>query len=335
MSAEITDDRLAERETRSQSNALSSYSGSASLEVAAEAARTLNRHDRHALPTNPTLRPASPADVAAAGAICHAAFKTIAEQHGFPPDFPDPEAATGLIDQLVSRADVHAVIAELGGRVVGSNFLWVGDSVAGVGPITVDPAAQNGRIGRRLMEAVLERARNRGIASVRLVQAAYHGRSLSLYTRLGFDVREPLSVMQGPALRLRINDRPVRAAAAADMGAANDVCRRILGHTRSGELRVAIDQGLASVVEHDGRMTGYTTGIGFFGHAVGETTEDLQALIAAASSFAGPGFFVPTRNAALMRWSLRHGLRIVQPMTLMTMGPYDEPRGPFLPSVLY
>lgn len=100
-------------------------------------------------------------------------------------------------------------------------------------------------------------------------------------------------------------------------------------------MRGAIDQGTAVVVERGGRLTGYTTGIGFFGRAVGETTHDLQALIAAAPAFAGPGFLVPSRNAALMRWSLEHGLCIVQPMTLMTRGTYREPSGAFLPSVLY
>jgi hypothetical protein len=28
-------------------------------------------------------------------------------------------------------------------------------------------------------------------------------------------------------------------------------------------------------------------------------------------------------------------LRVVQPMTLMSVGPYQEPQGAFLPSVLY
>jgi hypothetical protein len=70
-------------------------------------------------------------------------------------------------------------------------------------------------------------------------------------------------------------------------------------------------------------------------YALGETTADVQALIGAAPSFAGPGFLVPMRSASLMRWCLQHGLRIVQPMTLMTMGPYDEPKGAFLASVLY
>ena len=75
--------------------------------------------------------------------------------------------------------------------------------------------------------------------------------------------------------------------------------------------------------------------IGFFGHAVGETNDDLKALIGAANGFEGPGFLLPTRNGELLRWCLETGLRVVQPMTLMTIGLYNEPAGAFLPSVLY
>ena len=89
------------------------------------------------------------------------------------------------------------------------------------------------------------------------------------------------------------------------------------------------------VVERHGRITGYATLIGFFGHAVGESNEDMKALIAAAPSFAGPGFLLPTRNAELMRWCLQEGLRIVQPLTLMSTGLYNEPAGAFLPSILF
>lgn len=281
------------------------------------------------------LRPASVKDAEAAGSICYDAFKTIAERHGFPPDFPTPAASTALIEHMLSRPDIHGVVAELDGRVVGSNFLWESGPVAGVGPITVDPDAQNGAIGRQLMEAVIERASRQGRAAVRLVQAAYHGRSLSLYAKLGFVAREPLALLQGKALGSRIDGCEVRQASDADADAADGLCRRVHGHDRAGELRFAIRQGTATVVERAGRISGYATAIGFFGHAVGETTEDLEALIAAAPSFPGPGFLVPIRNAALFRWCLEHGLRVVQPMTLMTIGPYEEPRGAFLPSILY
>jgi predicted N-acetyltransferase YhbS len=270
-----------------------------------------------------------------AGPICHAAFQAIAGRHGFPADFPSPEAATGLLEALIARPDVHALVAEVDGRVAGSNFLWEGDAVAGVGPITVDPTLQNGAIGKRLMHAVLERAREKERRAVRLVQAAYHGRSLSLYAKLGFVAREPLACLQGDPLDRRFAGRAVRPAEEADLEAANAVCRRVHGHTRAQELHHALRQGAATVVERQGRITGYATGIGFFGHAVGETTEDLQALIAAAPAFPGPGFLLPVRNAALFRWCLEHGLRVVQPMTLMSLGEYREPQGAFLPSILY
>jgi hypothetical protein len=89
------------------------------------------------------------------------------------------------------------------------------------------------------------------------------------------------------------------------------------------------------VAESDGRITAYASSVAFFGHAVGETNEDLKALIAAATAFQGPGILVPTRNAALFRWCLENGLRVVQPMTLMTIGLYNEPAGAYLPSILF
>ncbi|MGH7945325.1 MAG: GNAT family N-acetyltransferase, partial [Opitutaceae bacterium] len=227
------------------------------------------------------------------------------------------------------------VIAESDGRVVGSNFLWEGDRVAGVGPITVEPGRQNGAIGRKLMGAVLARAAQKGIDAVRLVQAAYHARSLSLYAKLGFESREPLVAMQGAALGISIPDHPVRLAAASDRDAIDGLCRQVHGHDRSGEAAEATRQGAAMVVEHGGRVVGYTTGVGFFGHAVGESSEAIKALIAAATSFSGPGFLLPIRQAELFRWCLEQKLKVVMPLTLMTIGPYREPKGAFLPSILY
>jgi hypothetical protein len=113
------------------------------------------------------------------------------------------------------------------------------------------------------------------------------------------------------------------------------VCFKVHGHDRGPELLEAIRQGTATVVEHGGRITGYTTTVGFFGHTVGESNEELKALIGAAPSFPGPGFLLPTRNGEVLRWCLEQGLRVVQPMTLMSVGLYNEPRGAFMPSVLY
>ena len=142
-------------------------------------------------------------------------------------------------------------------------------------------------------------------------------------------MREPL------ALAISVDDHVVRPATEEDVDACNRLCRQVHGHDRGGELRDAIAQGSANVVERMGGITGYATIIGFFGHAVGETDEDIKALIGAAKEFPGPGFLLPTRNGDLFRWCLSSGLRVTQPMTLMSKGFYNEPAGAFLPSILY
>ena len=282
-----------------------------------------------------TFRSGTTGDATTCGTICYEAFKVIAGQHNFPPDFPSAHIAVSLLSMVLSRPDVYSVIAEIQDRVVGSNFLWEGDTIASVGPITVAPSAQNGSVGRQLMERVLERAHTRQHVGVRLVQAAYHNRSLSVYTKLGFHAREPLSTLQGPPLNLELPGYRVRAATLDDLGACDDLCLSVHGHNRHGELIHAIADGTARIVEHGDRLTGYATDIGYFSHAVGQTNEELKALIGAAPAFAGPGFLLPTRNAELLRWCLTHGLRVVQPMTLMSRGLYQKPAGAFLPSVLY
>ncbi len=282
-----------------------------------------------------TLRPGTPADASACGGIAFAAFKAISSEHNFPWDFPSSDVAVGLMKTLLAHRHFYSLVAEEDGQIVGSNFVDERGVIAGIGPITVDPAFQNRSIGRRLMQAVIERETERRAAGVRLLQSAYHNRSLCLYTKLGFDSREPCSKMEGPPPGVALAGYPVRAATERDLPACNALCRRVHGHDRDGELSDAIRQGTARVVEHLGRITAYASEIAFFGHAVAATNQGLEALIGAAPGFDGGGFLLPTRDGELFRWCLEHGLRLVHQMTLMTIGLYNEPAGAYLPSVSY
>jgi hypothetical protein len=185
------------------------------------------------------------------------------------------------------------------------------------------------------MQPVLDRARERGFAGVRLVQAAFNAQSMSLYTKLGFEVREPLVCLNGDPIGKPVAGYRIRPAADADLDACADLCRRIHGHDRTGDLAPAVAQGTATVAELGGRVVGYASDVGFFGHAVALDNPALTALIAAAPRFSGPGLLLPSRNGEVFRWCLEHGLRVVQPMTLMSLGLYNEPRGAFIPSVLF
>ena len=285
--------------------------------------------------TSATIRRAAPADAQASGKICFDAFGTLAAQHGFPADFPGPEIPIGLLAWMFSHPSFFCVVAERDGRIIGSNCMDERMPIAGIGPITIETGEQNGSVGRQLMQAVLSRSAERNFAGVRLVQTAYHNRSLALYAKLGFAVKEPLACLHGPPLEKILPGYKVRPATIEDVAACNELCLRVHGHERGGELADAISHGTAVVAERGGAIKAYASEVGFFGHAVGEETRDVIALISAAKEFTGSGFLLPTRNSVLFRWCLENGLRVTRMMTLMTMGLYNEPAGAYLPSVLF
>jgi len=286
-------------------------------------------------PADIVIRAATPADAPACGRICFDAFSAISGRHNFPCDFPGPEQTTGVLTTLFSTPGFYCVVAESDGRLIGSNCLDERSPIAGIGPITIDPEVQNHGAGRMLMQAVMDRAVAEGKPGMRLVQAAFHNRSLALYTSLGFDIREPLSCLQGRTTERSVSGCEVRPATADDLPHCHAVSRQVHGFERSAELAQAIEHNTAVVVERGGRVTGYASSLALFGHTTAETNVDLQALIASAESFGGSGILLPSRNSSVLRWCLANGLRIVQPMTLMTLGLYNEPAGAWMPSVLY
>lgn len=288
------------------------------------------------LATAVQFRPAAPEDAAACGQICWEAFNNVADQHRAPREFPpDPKIAVGLLTMMFSHPKFYCVAAEQNGRLIGSNCLDERGSISGLGPVTVDPAVQNSGVGRRLMEAAIERSNQQGFPGCRLLQAGYHMRSLSLYTKLGFVERETLVRMQGPAINTILPGYSFRRAAAADAVACNSLCFRVHGHDRVGEVSDAIEHGGLTIAEFSGRLIGYTTGFNYFGHTVAENNRDLIALLAQADSFEGTGFMVPVRNHEVFSWCLNSGFRSLHLNTLMSSGLYNEPQGAWLPSILY
>ena len=284
------------------------------------------------------IRSIQQTDAETCGEIGFQAHKAISSAHGYPSEQPSIEFAVGMIKTLLANPNSWGALAERDGQILGSIFLHVfpPSPVAAIGPLTVDPSAEGG-VGRALMEASLMEARKRDYDQVRLIQSPSHLRSFVLYTKCGFTLREPLFLMQGkPVPGILGKKHDVRAARSEDISACNEICISVHGFSREKELRQAVDQRVATVnIDNTGNITGYAAGIGIFGHAVAKTNEVLKALVASASAILGPGFFVPGRNYNLLRWLLDAGFRIVWPANLMTVGNYQDPTAPFLPSIAY
>ena len=283
------------------------------------------------------LRSMRPEDVEPCGRICYEAFRGISEMHNFRPDFPVPEPAIDLLGMLLARPDVFNVVAESDGQVIGSNHLLEADAIAAVGPITVDPNAQAKGIGRMLMDAVIERGKNR--RGIRLVQDGFNTASLSLYASLGFDIREPMVLIEGVLKGDVPSELQVRPIREEDYDACAKLCQTVLGVSRINELRHTPPMPSPFVVVREGRITAYTSApqLWALNHAVAENDDDMQALLTGAGNQCeGPfTFLLPTRQTDLFRWCLKNGMRVIKPLTLMSMGEYHQPRGSYLPSVGY
>jgi predicted N-acetyltransferase YhbS len=283
-----------------------------------------------------TLREAEPGDVDACAQICFDSFAGLHDHHRFPRDFPVLDAAAQLMGMWIPHPSVWGVVAEIDGRIVGSNFIDERSPIRGVGPITVDPGGQNAGVGRKLMKAVMERGE--GAAGIRLLQDAFHMRSLSLYESLGFDVKEPAAVMTGKPRSGPGQGVEVRPLREGDLEECEALCRQVHGFERTNELRDAIQAFGPVVAVRNGRVVAYASTATFWpmNHGVAETDDDMKALLlGAAAAVEDPlGFLVPLRTG-LFRWGLGEGLRLVKPMNLMALGEYQEPRGSWFPSVLY
>ena len=287
-------------------------------------------------PAEITLRSPEPDDTRELARICFEAFGGIHDHHRFTRDFPAVEFAEQLIGNFISHPAIWGVLAERDGRILGSNFLDERDPIRGLGPITVDPEGQNTGAGRRLMAAAIKRGED--APGIRLLQDAFHMRSLCLYQSLGFNLKEPVAVMTGEPRSGPVDGVDVRPVTEDDLDECEALCRKVHGFERTNELRDAMQAFAPLVAERDGRIVAYATTVGFWpmGHGVAETEEDMKALLLGGAALGDDplAFLVPLRSG-VFPWGLSEGLRLVKPMNIMAMGEYREPQGGWFPNVLY
>lgn len=275
------------------------------------------------------------ADGAALADICYRAFKDISDRHGYESDFHNVQFAQMVISGCIANESGYSVAANVDGTLAGSNFFSFTDEVAGVGPVSVDPERQGAGAGRALMEDLLRAAKEQGIERVRLMQDAFNMTSLALYASLGFDTKHPAALLE-PVPKAHPD---VRLMAPDDLDAVEALSLDIYKVSRRDDAGQHIGRGPFKpfVRERNGRIVGYFV-IGMVGHGCAESEDDLLVLAQHAASEAPPEIarcFCPLREGSLYRKMLAAGFRNRKVMNLMTIGPYDEPEGAWMPSVGY
>jgi GNAT superfamily N-acetyltransferase len=270
------------------------------------------------------------------GRILFESFKEIADRHGFPPEFPTIHNARGAARWLVGVEQVVSFAAR-GRSLEGVTFMSLLDDIAGIGPVAVDLAAQGRGAGRRLMQAAISEARDRGHPQVRLIQDAFNVTSLSLYASLGFQVVEPLAIVQTPPLQA--TDLPIRPADLDDRSALGALYERLTGVRRDAEITLSLQIGTVEVFERSGVTCGmvacYDDNRVNFGAA--ETAEDLLYLVGHRAALKGEvvQWALPMRHPGLLEAAVTARSRVVKMGNLMAIGEYEAPTAPHAVSFWY
>lgn len=266
--------------------------------------------------------------------ICHAAFANLHDRHAIQRDIPDLDTGMQIISHIAARPDYTGVVATIDEQIVGSNFLLHSDTVAGIGPITVDPQVQARGIGRALMQWVIDESQRRGIRQTRLFQEAINTTSLSLYSDLGFSWRASAALMQTqPATT---DDPTIRSLTLQDLDSIKSLSLHAYGFSRAGDAEQLLIAEIPGFIrERDGRAVGYLI-TSLFGHAGAETDDDLLALVAHAARHVPPGlanFICPLHRPDFFRRALAARHRTLKVLSYMSFGQFTEPQGAYLPSI--
>ncbi len=284
------------------------------------------------------IRLAIPADVEVCGRIIFESFKEVSEQHNSPCDFPSPRTTTQLASLFIRDSSVFSIVAEINGSVVGCNFLHESHPIRSIGPTSVAPDFQSRGIGRQLMEKVLDRAK--GSTGIRLIQETLNIVSISLYTSLGFDIKDSLVLIKGrPKTSIIHNGMEVQPLSIEDVELCTKACLEVCGFERTQDVENAVKSTSPFVYFHGNCLKAYSSSMTMWmtNHCVAKTEDDMKALILGIGKLTSEplSFLLPVRHENLFRWCLKESFRIYKPFTLMSMEEYHEPKGIYFPSASF
>ena len=281
-----------------------------------------------------TIRSMQEGDIPRVGEIMVTAFNDVFRRHGYPEPFPSAEVGISLARGYLSLEPGQCFTASLYGQIVGSGFLHLRGSSAGIGPITVDPTCQRNGIGRAIMQAVIDAGSQ--CRSLRLVQDSFNVVSFPLYTKLNFVVRGTAASLVGHEIHAaRVVSVEIREWTAQDIGMVAALDTELTGIERVQDFRYFLDQPPQLIGFVAGKPAGYLcylrTGAGtFLGPAAATEQSVLRELILRAAELEqGKALRLrfPTRHAELLQELLALGFQVESLQTYMVRGPWEVPPG--------
>ncbi|WP_226987144.1 GNAT family N-acetyltransferase [Candidatus Nitrososphaera evergladensis] len=179
-----------------------------------------------------TVRPMREDDLEEADRIMRLAFGTFI-------GLPDPMSFAGDADYVYTRyrADPPAaLVAEIDGKIAGSNFALHWGSVGVFGPLTVHPDFWDKGVARLLLEGTMDVFAKWQVSHAGLFTFAQSSKHVHLYQKFGFWPRFLTSIMSKPVDKNQSAARMIRYSqlAAAEKEQTVKACKALTGTIYDG-----------------------------------------------------------------------------------------------------
>jgi ribosomal protein S18 acetylase RimI-like enzyme len=293
-----------------------------------------------------TYRPARTEDLPRANELVVASINDLCQRHGFGPMAtlrPPAFAAFSL------RDDPDGLwVAEETGQIAGFAFSWVRGDLWFLAQLFVSPDHQGRGIGQELVNLTLEHARKGNAGIHALITFSFNPVSQALYIRHGFFPRCQIYQLSAAreALLNRVHDTPLRCVplqhTASHFEKLAAIDAQALGVSRAKHHRFLREDGATrGVLLYDGdNCAGYAYVCD--GHIGPLAVTQRAALgpafttalnLAADSGSRHTSAFLPAPCETALRAAIEHGLRITNPMVLMSTRAFGDwaqylPRNP-------
>lgn len=207
-----------------------------------------------------TIRPMQESDLQEADRIMRLAFGTFI-------GLPDPMSFAGDADCVYTRyrSDPSAaLVAEVYGKIAGSNFALHWGSVGVFGPLTIHPDFWDKGAARRLLEVTMGLFEKWRVDHIGLFTFAQSSKHVHLYQKFGFWPRFLTAIMSKPVASIqRANMVRYSDLTATDKERAVEECKTLTGKIYGGlDLRKEIysvdKQGLGdTILTYDDSLIGF------------------------------------------------------------------------------
>ncbi|NOX72798.1 MAG: GNAT family N-acetyltransferase [Alphaproteobacteria bacterium] len=197
------------------------------------------------------IRPMQARDVAPAHAVFQRAFGT---QMGMEnPQEYQPDS--GMVKTRFHRDPARALVAELNGQIVGSNFVTFWGSFGFFGPLTIDPDHWGKWIAQKLLVPSMEMLRARELRLIGLYTFADSPKHIALYRKFGFWPRFLTAILSKRVIgRETLPEYRLFSSLTTDaQAAAMTACRALCGEIYQGldpgcEIGAVLDQSLGETI---------------------------------------------------------------------------------------